>query len=251
MELSWSTFVLEIINFLVLLWILKRFFYRPIHMAILKRKQNIKEELDKAKKLSNESSQLKEKYENRLQAWENEKEQKMKDFQQEMDEWKACELIKFGKNQEEERQRLLAREMQRITANIEKNTNEAFRLATQFASKFLKAFADNELEEKIIDKTVTDLSNLPTDKMQMLKDYFSAHGTKVVVESAYILNEIKQQQLTNKIEKLMNLKIDFIFIQQPALLAGLNIQMGSVYLHANLRDELKFFTEVRHGSSNK
>ena len=30
MELDWTTFVLEIVNFLVLVWILQRYLYRPV-----------------------------------------------------------------------------------------------------------------------------------------------------------------------------------------------------------------------------
>ena len=37
MQLDWTTFILEIVNFLVLLWILKRFFFRPVREAIARR----------------------------------------------------------------------------------------------------------------------------------------------------------------------------------------------------------------------
>ena len=30
MQFDWTTFVLEVLNFLVLLWILKRFLYQPV-----------------------------------------------------------------------------------------------------------------------------------------------------------------------------------------------------------------------------
>lgn len=76
MQLNWSTFILEIINFLVLVWILKHLFYAPIQKAILKRKDTIQESLDKVKKLHDESNQLKEKYENRLQDWKKKKNKK-------------------------------------------------------------------------------------------------------------------------------------------------------------------------------
>ena len=41
MELSWSTFILEAINFLVLVWILKRFLYKPVLDVIERRKAGI------------------------------------------------------------------------------------------------------------------------------------------------------------------------------------------------------------------
>ena len=41
MELSGSTFVLEIINFLILVWILKRFLYKPVLGVIAKRRKSM------------------------------------------------------------------------------------------------------------------------------------------------------------------------------------------------------------------
>ena len=38
MEVDWTTFALEIINFLILVWILKRFFYHPVLDIIARRR---------------------------------------------------------------------------------------------------------------------------------------------------------------------------------------------------------------------
>ena len=39
MGLDTTTFVLEIVNFLILLWLLNRFLYRPVQAAIARRQQ--------------------------------------------------------------------------------------------------------------------------------------------------------------------------------------------------------------------
>ena len=41
MELNWTTFALEIVNFLALLWILKRFLYRPVLATLAERRAGI------------------------------------------------------------------------------------------------------------------------------------------------------------------------------------------------------------------
>jgi len=45
LELSWSTFLLEIINFLVLVWILKHFLYKPVLDVIARRRSGIEKTL--------------------------------------------------------------------------------------------------------------------------------------------------------------------------------------------------------------
>ena len=46
MEINWTTFTAQIINFLVLAWLLKRFLYGPIVRAMDKREQKLAERLD-------------------------------------------------------------------------------------------------------------------------------------------------------------------------------------------------------------
>ena len=45
MEFGWSTFLLEIINFLVLVWLLHRFFYRPVLDIVAERQRQIESSL--------------------------------------------------------------------------------------------------------------------------------------------------------------------------------------------------------------
>ena len=74
MELSWTTFVLEMINFLVLVWILKRFLYKPVLRAIAERKTAIDKTLADAQTRQAGGQALEQQYQNRLAEWESEKE---------------------------------------------------------------------------------------------------------------------------------------------------------------------------------
>jgi F-type H+-transporting ATPase subunit b len=69
-EFSWTTFVLEIINFLVLIWILKRFLFKPVKAVVSQRQADIDKQLLESQRLNDESAALKDEYENRLVNWE-------------------------------------------------------------------------------------------------------------------------------------------------------------------------------------
>ena len=243
MELSWSSFILEMINFLVLVWILKRLFYVPIQNVIMQRQQAIQAALDKAQNLNHEAKKLEEKYENRLQVWEVEKVEKKKGFQQELDAWKVIELAKFEKILAEEKNKMHSRDKQSIAEIIDKNTKESFRLAGQFAAKLLSAFADVDIEGKILDEVIVKFTSLPNDRIMLLKN--NCQG-KVEIISAYTLSEKQKKCLTDKIQNIIAQDVVVNFSQDRDLLAGLTIKIGSVLLQANLRDELKFFTEIPH-----
>ena len=244
MELSWSTLLLEIINFLVLIWILNHFLYTPIQKTIIARKKMVADQLEHAETLRSEAQDLQLKYENRLADWQLEKEHLQKDFQHELDQWKSAELVDFEKKLTAEKEAILVREMRKSKEFIEKNTREAMLLAGTFSEKFLKNFADEHLEKKIIEKIILDLSDQPDEKMQLMTS--QAMQDTILIQSAYTINEQQRQRLIETIEKLIHGKFKIDFSVNPELFAGLIIQIGAVVLQANLRDELKFFTEIKN-----
>ncbi len=245
MELSWSSILLEIINFLVLIWILKHFFYSPIQKTINDRKKMIQDKMDSAEKLNLESSALQKKYENRLADWQQEKDKMKKNYEQSMEQWKLEEKANFEAKLKEKQKIYLSRDRKKFTEISEKNAKESFVLAGKFSTKLLRSFADAHLEEKIIEKMIEDLNSLPVEKLQLIADL--AEQNQIIIQSAFPVNKHQQQDLLHAINPLVHGKLSADFSENPGLFAGLTIQIGSIILQANLRDELKFFTESKNG----
>jgi hypothetical protein len=80
MPFDWATFGLEILNFLVLVWLLARFLYRPIIGAIARRKAEIADTVAVAQAKEAEAHALARQYEERLASWEREKAQACRTF---------------------------------------------------------------------------------------------------------------------------------------------------------------------------
>ncbi|HCR5136043.1 TPA: hypothetical protein OO067_003131, partial [Legionella pneumophila] len=168
MELSWTTFSLELINFLILIWILKRFLYAPIQKTILERKKRVQEQLETAQTLHRQATQLQTTYEHRLADWQQEKATLQNEWHEAMERWKSEERLQFEKQLHQEKEQIFSHEMQKAAAIIENNAKEAFLLAGKFAEKLLMPFADAHLEEKIIKKTIEDLNHFPVEQWQWL-----------------------------------------------------------------------------------
>jgi F-type H+-transporting ATPase subunit b len=241
MELSWSTFILEIINFLALVWILNYFFYTPLQRTIAERKQKVQEQLANAEQRHNEAHQLQIQYDNRLAEWQQEKDRLQKEFQQAMDLWKSKEMAAFEKKLKKEQEQVKALEMKKASKLIEKNAKESFALAGLFTKKLLMNFADESLEKKIIEKTIEELSRYPEKPLQFIED--GSEQGLIKVQSVYAMNQDQQHRLRQTLEQLVGKKLNVDWAENSELLAGVRIQMGSVIFQANLRDELTFFAE--------
>ncbi len=247
MQFSWTTFFIEIINFIILVWILKHLLYLPIQNAIKKRQQSIEETLNKTNKLKEEAGALKIKYENRLKDWEKEKEQQKKKLHQEMTELEQKELAKLHEVLVKEKEKAETITQYHFKKQMEIAVQESMILATSFSAKFLKRFADAELQKKVLEVFVENLSVIPQEQLQSLKSELG-NNSIIKIQSAFPLNNEQKDIITGNFLKIFAKKMDFNFSQQPDLLAGISVQIGSMTLQANLRDELKFFTEVARES---
>ena len=115
MTLSWPTFILEIVNFLVLVWILKRFLYRPILQAIEERKARIEKNLADAKARQVEAEALEQQFQKRLADWENEKQKLRAEVTEEIVARRTQLLAALDDSLKQERDKARVLEDRRLT----------------------------------------------------------------------------------------------------------------------------------------
>lgn len=246
MELNWSTFVLEIINFLVLVWILKRFLYQPVLNVITRRRAMIENQLAEARQLHADSDALKEQYEHRLADWEQQRQKAMDKLRHEIEEKRLRQLenLKAELAQEEQKiQVARSRQNKQLMREIEQR---ALQLGAEFATRLLAEAAGPELEDRLFDLLLAGLRAMPADKISDLRNKWGDSPEHILVTSAYPLTDEKQHQLQETLIQATGLSAPVSYQQDAKLLAGLNITIGAWVLQLNVRDELRGFLEFAH-----
>jgi F-type H+-transporting ATPase subunit b len=246
MELDWSTFILEIINFLVLVWILQRFLYRPILGVIARRRDSVEKTLSEAQALRNEAETMKEQYQRRLSDWEQEKAQARETLQKELDNERArqSEQLQALLAQQREKNRVL--EKRRLEELGRRKETAAIILASRFTRHLLQRLAGSALEARIIEVTLEELEKLPPERFEALRKNAEQTTDLVQVTTAYPLTEAQRRALQQALEQLFALNARYDFRQDPELIAGLRISVGPYLVRANLHEELQLFMEAVH-----
>lgn len=242
MEFNLTTFILEMVNFLALVWILQRLFYAPVKRGLEERKKAVQKTLEDAETAKREAAELQAKYGNRLKDWEREKAGKQEAFRKEMEAQKDRELAQVRASVEQERGKLKAQEEKRLAELFENNEREALRQSAAFASRLLSQLATPETELRILDLALGRLSD--KDEAQRLRAGVGSQAPALTVRSAYPLPGAKAQELCHALHQALRWNGPVQFVQDPGLLAGLEIDLGPVVFRANLRDELKYFSEA-------
>lgn len=246
MALNWTTFVLEIINFLVLVWILQHFLYKPVLAVIARRRESIKQSLDEAKKIHAEAEQMQRQYESRLSDWEQERRQARSKLQQEIEAERARRQQELENVLAEEREKAQVAEQRRQQDNLRKSEETALQHGAQFATRLLQAVAGPELETRLLELLLSELQQLPEQRRDALRAGWAEAPVEIRVSSAYPLAEEQRRRLQQALAEATGLAVPVQFDQDAELLAGLRITIGAWVLGANLRDELKSFADLAH-----
>lgn len=244
MEFNLTTFILEIINFLILIWILQRLFYKPLLEVIAKRKQTIDQSLSEAKNLQQQAEQQCNLYENRQKLWEQEKQAALNALYQQIEVERRTQMDRLNADLEQEKQKAkvtLSRQQQELQQQVEK---QALQNGARFAGILLKQSASPELETRLITLLVDHLTTMPEACRLCLQMLGTKKSVPVKITSAYPLTADIQQQLEQKLGSLINSPVNFQYHQDAELIAGLRIDIGAWVLNANLQHELIGFAEI-------
>ncbi len=230
MELNLTTFLLEMVNFLVLVALLRHWFYRPVLEALDRRREAIAADLEAATEAREQAAALATEYEERLRQWDLERVQAREAMQKEIREEKSRSKSDLRK----EREKAVQAGMKELETLREQYQLQAMEQGARFVSRLLERLASPDLEAALVTATLEDLQQLDPSVLEALR---SNH--MVQVSSAHKLSKDQKK----KLEELLG---PVEWHQDPELLAGLRIEGGSRSLGASLLDELELFQEAGH-----
>jgi len=244
MEFNLSTFIFEIINFLILVWILQRLFYKPVRKMIQRRKQQIDQTLADAALMRQEAEDLKSHYENRLQQWKKEKQAAITQLHQQLETEKQQKLLALQKELDLERSKSqIAQQRQQQEVQRHQQTL-ALLNGSRFAAMLLQQTAGPDLEVRLFNFLFSQLNQLPEACQQSLQTQGIKKTLDINIHSVYPLSPDQVNQLEEKFTSLIDKPLRFQYKQNPELIAGLQIDIGAWALHANLQHELNGFAEI-------
>lgn len=248
MEFNVTTFILEIINFLILVWILQRLFYKPLLEVISRRKQFIDQSLADAKTMQQQAEEQRSLYENRQKLWEQEKQAALAALHQQIDAERRAQMARLDTDLEQERQKInvtLQRQQRELQRQAEK---QALQNGARFAGMLLKQSASPELEARLFTMLLDNLKTLPEACKLCLQMVGTKKSVPIKITSAYPLTDELRQQLEQKLGSLITSQINFQYHQDAELIAGLRMDIGAWVLNANLQHELMGFAEIANES---
>lgn len=241
MQIDWTTFVLEVINFLALVWILKRFLYRPVLDVLARRRAAVERDLTTAQEDKVRAGELQTQFEQRLADWEKEKAALRATLDTELAGERERQLQALQKRLADEHARQAAQEAHRQADLRHELENQAIAHAGEFTAALLTRVVDAALEARLLDLLLEDLARLPAEQAAGLRAMADTDSVPGKVASAFALSDAQRARLAEALTDVLERPVELVYTEDPSLLAGLRVTLGAWQLKANLADELAFF----------
>jgi len=243
MLIDWFTVGAQLINFLVLVWLLKRFLYRPVLDAIDAREKKIAAELAQAASAEQAAQQERLLYTQQQQQLDHEREQVL---QQARDKAKAesAQIVAQAREAaaalKTRQQNTLAAEQAALASELARRTRaEVFALARDA----LHDMADSELEAQLLQVFIRRLQDAENSASLRAQLAHNGQQSNAIVTSAFPLQPAQQQLIGSVLQHSLQRELALQFELQPALLAGIELTIGGYKLGWSLNSYLSGLQE--------
>lgn len=241
MAIDWFTFFAQIVNFLILVWLLKKFLYRPVLEAMAKREERIAARLEEARAKALESESEKQRYLAMQQELDARKSEEMQKAKAEAERFKE-ELLAVAR-QEVSIQRSawlsgLKKEETSFLAETSHSIADYFQVLSRNA---LRELAREDLEERIVSVFLAKLESHDRDAIEELSIHVSGAREPLVITTAFALSEEQQARLIEKLEQIVGPVHLFEFVVDRSLLAGIAVEVDGRKIHWDMSEYLKKF----------
>ena len=226
MQIDWFTFGAQIVNFLILIGLLKRFLYGPILAAMDAREERISSRLADAREKREAAQAEKEKYQSLQANLEEARTQALAEAEQEA-QARRQELLHEAREEvahlEREWREALERERESFLREL---SERAVAETIAVARRALRDLADADLEEQAVEVFLERLRTLTGEERAALTEALRSTDHGAVVHSAFALSEAHQAQIREHLDEQLGGKSDVAFDTDAEVGFGVELRVG-------------------------
>ena len=243
MLIDWFTVGAQALNFLILVWLMKRFLYKPILNAIDTREKLIAAELVDAAAKKTEAQKDRDDFQHK---------------NEEFDQQRAGLLSKATDEAKAERQRLLdearkaadvlSAKRQEALRRDAKNLNQAIARRTQeevfaITRKALADLATTSLEERMGEVFTRRLREMDAKAKETLGAALKTTPEPAVVSSAFELPPEERAKIQNAINETFSADVHLRFVTAPDIVSGIELSANGQKVAWSIADYLASLTK--------
>jgi F-type H+-transporting ATPase subunit b len=236
MPIDGFTVAAQVLNFLILAWLLKRFLYRPILDALDAREQRIASELADADAKRAEADHARTEFQGRIDAFEQQRTALMSEAREDA----AAERRRLVKDARRAADDLQAKRRESLASESRSLNRVITRRAQQevlaIARKALTDLADAKLEAAMCNAFLRRLQSLDGPARAAIATSLAAGRAPALIRSVFELSETQRIDIQQALEATFATEIHLRFETTPELVSGIEFTTDGQKLAWSIAD---------------
>ena len=227
MQIDWVTVIAQILNFLVLVWLLNRVLYRPVTRALEARRETVQRRLSEAEEARAEAEREAERLRRSREELEEAREARLSEMEEEV-EAQRREMTEEARAQVERRREEWERQVERERESFLERLRERARGALRrVLARALEDLADEALEARVAGVFRRRLEALDEETRADLAEAARASEGPPRIRSAFPLGEEARDGLARAVTAIAGEDRAPDFATDEALACGVALEIGS------------------------
>lgn len=222
MHVDWVTVAAQLVNFLILVFLLKRFLYARVIAAMDRRQAGISEQLEQASRREQAAQQLQEDFQQRLDEFERTRSQALARSEREAQAQRTVLIAAIRDEVTHTRaqwQQTLEAERERFLVAL---SAQSVRLTFELAKRALQDLADETLEQRIIDRFIADLQKVNPERRELIR----AGVAPVLIYTAFALDDTARTRIRAALAPITGASVGTEFRQRAEIGCGIELVAG-------------------------
>ena len=239
MLIDWFTVAAQAVNFLILVWLLKRYLYQPILHAIDAREQRIADELDAAAAKQQQASAERAIFEDKNNQFAQQRDTLLQQAKAAANATRQQLLAQAQQDVaalHDKHQQIMAAEAENLTNMLRRKTSDEVFAITR---KTLHDLASASLEQQVTEVFIAQLSELQPAAKTMLVNALKASKKPPLLTSAFELPDTERAAIDKAIKATFGADIDLEFATSAELISGIELSTNGQKLGWNIADYLQ------------
>lgn len=224
MQIDWFTVAAQIVNFLLLVALLKRFLYGPIVRAMEHREQRVTERLREAQERSEEAEREGERHRARTRELDERRERLLEKAREEAEARRRELLAEARAEIEDLRHRWRAELEREQDAFVRALRGQVTAWSVDTLRRALRELAGTSLEERMVEAFVERLRALDVAEQEALARAVDEAGEPVELRSAFPLAEPQREAVRKALEQRLERSVELRFEESAELACGVELR---------------------------
>ncbi|PTW61081.1 ATP synthase F0 subcomplex B subunit [Breoghania corrubedonensis] len=219
MTFDWWTFAIQAINVLILIWILHRFFWKPISRVIMERRSATEAALENARVQTQAAEQARSDVEAARAGISREHDAMLETARKEAEKLSQSLLDDAAKQAEHLQDKAKADIKAAYVAARKAAMDEAGTLAIGIAAKLAARLEGSVVRAVFLESLVAEITALPANTRQSV----AMRNATLRLTSATVLQENEEADCRRRIADAFGFEPDLAIVTDPALIEGLEL----------------------------